>query len=637
MRLPTDTAAEEAPPPPYTAYEADQAVTAEYEPPESAEISNLPLRLNLRGGNRPGSPIQGSEDSHISSLSAYFEERRFVHDHAGPNLDLLDHNIHFDHGFTPTRLPFPRPSDAYLSRDITGQDWAAFVNCLYPIHEENREDNPKARSAEKRQHADHSDSPVRRERIKAVIAEWNVGFFAPRFIRVIAHFESPSTNRSPGSLAPEVAPYGRPPTSPSQAGHSSLEYFEPPSTSRSPGSLAPEVASCEHPVANPSQADPSGLEYFEPSSLDRSSSYLAPELASYQKLSAIQSQVSPSSLESQRNLRRSGSISSISSSSSSSSESSVDSIKSKDLDHATVNEIRAILDTFRADPHKQNHLHKSVKEFRHRLRTQHLPFSSSDPYNTRASKDEKKAFKEQRKTLIKEIHGAIKEAKLERKAQRKFRKASRKNRKEARKQERRERTQLRREEKHARRDGKLSKHNPNRGHNRELQLNPQLQGQEATRAFTSNQNPTHARAAYTRTASWGVDHVAAARNHVQFARTRSYEAVEAARQRVDAAKEAARERVEAVRESARQAGQQARDTAVYARRRGSNAALTAVTRASDSAHNVSRRVSDRAEPLRRQSLASEGRTGNLAAQSRADDGPGDRDWDAEGKAWARSA
>ena len=411
MRVSIDPAVEEAPPPPYTAYEADPTVTPEYVSPET---TSLPIRTRLRGGYTRSLPGQQSEDSQPLSPAAYFEERRFQRDHASEELDILEHNIHFDSGSTPTRLPFPHPSDVYIRRDVTGQDWATFVNYLFPIQQENHETK-----------VDHLNSPERREKIQAVIAEWNVGFFAPRLIRIIAHFEPLSIRRAPSSAELQAPRYG---------------------------DENPRKFSQYHETLN---RGPSAPAYDFPSS------------------SPGPSQAGLSNLGSPRNLHRSSSKSSISSSSSSSSESSVDSIASRDLDHATLPEIQGLIAAFRADPHKKNHISKSVKELRTQIRTQHLPFSSSDPYNTKFSKDEKKKFKEQRKVLKKEIKAIIKDAKDERKTERKFRRTARKNRRDARKQERRELRHARRDEKHCRRNERRSSRGLDRCNDSELQHNLQ--------------------------------------------------------------------------------------------------------------------------------------------------------------------
>lgn len=98
------------------------------------------------------------------------------------------------------------------------------------------------------------------------------------------------------------------------------------------------------------------------------------------------------------------------SSTSSSSISSVSSISSSDLNHATVPEIRSLLTAFCADAFKKNHLRKSVHEFRHQLRTQHMPMSSSDPKaHLPNTKDAKKRFQQARKDLRKEIKATIEE------------------------------------------------------------------------------------------------------------------------------------------------------------------------------------------------------------------------------------
>lgn len=533
MRVPIDPAVEEAPPPPYTAYEASPAVPTGHASPEPAAMGSLPIRTSLRGGYIRRIPNQESEGSPVRSPAAYFEERRFRRDSASEELDLLEHNIHFESDTATARLPFPRPSDAYLRRDVTGQDWATFVNCLFAVQQENRK--MKVKSDEKAVKPGRPDASGQSEKIQAVIAEWNVGFFAPRLIRIIAHFEPLSNGETSSSAPPQVSRY------------------------RSAQSRG--LSHCQENVYSGPPA------YGPPSS--SSTGLLQP---------------GPANLEPPRTLRRSSSKSSISSSSSSTSSSSIDSIASKDFDHATLPEIQAIIASFRADPHKKNHIRKSVKELRRQLRSQHLPFSSSDPYSTKFSKDEKRKFKEQRKTLKKEIKTIIKEAKDERKAERSFRRAARKNRRDARKHERHELKQARHYEKHCRREGRGANRETERGQRRTIHQtlpDPHLQGPPPS--VSPIPGIPQARAAYARTSSWSSERVAAVR-------TRSHDAAASAREKADLAHQHAAGVAAAVSESARQAGLQAKDMACHAGRRASNTAANASAKTQDTVYGTSRRV-----------------------------------------------
>lgn len=556
MRVSMDPAGEEAPPPPYTAYQADPAMTPDYEAPEAVAGSSLPIRTSLRGGYTRSIPDQESEVSTLLSPAAYFEERRFQCDVASEELEFLEHNIHFDSSTTPTRLPFPRPSDGYLRRDVTGQDWATFVNYLFS-------------NQQKRPNPNHLNSPEQRERIRSVIAEWNVGFFTPRLIRIIEHFEPLLNDGASSPRVPQASHYGNE-KSRNLSQHQVTINRGPSNEFLTPGAAGP-------------------------------------------------SQAGPSNLDSPRKLRHSVSKSSFSSSSSSSSDSSVDSIASKDFDHATLPEIQAIIASFRADPHKKNHLRKSVKELRAQLRSQHLPFSSSDPYSTKFSKDEKKKFKEQRKVLKKEIKAIIREAKDERKVERKLKKA-------ARRQLRYESRQARRSEKRCHRERKRSSRDVGRsqGYGNEPPISPDprhqgphLQEQQPQPQPSSTPFPIipQARAAYATTRSWSSERAAVVR-------TRSNDAAAFARHKADQTRQQTADIAAAAGSSARQAGLQARDTAWQAGRRASNTAMNAVARAQGTALGASSLVSgqaDRASEIARRQVGGEGRERAAVAQRRADD------------------
>ena len=557
MHVPVDPIGDEAPPPPYAAYDADPAVTPNYESLEPANPGALSVRTSLRGGYTRHIPSQEPENVHSLSPAAYFEERQFQRNDAFRELDTLEHNIHFDSGTTPTRLPFPRPSDAYLSRELTGQDWATFVNFLFPLDQEDRK--TKKKSHDKRRRFDGLHSPERREKIQAVVAEWNVGFFAPRFIRITAHFEPLSHSGAPSSALPQASRYGD-------------EKSRGFSTDQDPVNRGPQVPAYDYSSAPPANPSHDG----------------------------------PPNVENSKTLRRSGSKSSISSSSSSSSESSVDSIASKDFKHATLPEIQAIIATFRDDPHKKNHLRKSVKDLRGQLRSQHLPMTSSDPYSTKFSKDEKKKFKDQRKILKKEIKSIIKEAKGERKAGKNFRRAARRDRRDARKQVRQEVKQARQQEKHCHRERKIA----NRG------------AEHPRPPLTTSAIPgiSQAHAAYARGSSWSNDRVAAVRTH-------SNDAALAARQKAELARQNTIDVAAAAGGSARQASLQARDSALLAGRRASNSALNVATKAHDTAaaaaatYGTSRSVMGPAErilDMARRPFDAEERRRRAAAQQRAD-------------------
>ena len=353
------------PPPPYATQDPH---------PDAGPTSSEAARPSLRGGelNPPASLSTGDEKSRLAYLD-FFEARAFDARRQRTPLASIEYGLFFDENTTPTRLPFPNPPDQFLSRDVTGQDWAKFVDSLFPVLRETSTGRPKSRS--KSNEGGVTASPERKERTAKVVADWNHGFFGPRNIRIITNVD-----------------------------------FEPASS----GTLQDERGLRDIPSTYSST-------YSVPTYPDASNEALPSgpggRLSSYK--------------EKLRRLKSNESISSTSSSSSSSSDSSISSIGSKDLKHATVPEINELISNFRQDLslNSKANLHQSVQNLRNGLLSRHMAFSSGD-----RSKVDKKAFKDERKAAKSEIKAIVKSAKHDRKSQWKQEHHARKNERKAQRQ-----------------------------------------------------------------------------------------------------------------------------------------------------------------------------------------------------------
>ena len=215
------------PPPPYT------------EVADAPNAAGQPEQASLRGGYmRPSLPSEmPSDESNLSSAITYFEDRDNPDlDQAGVHLSLVEHTITFSGETTRDDLTFPLPIETYIARDVTSLDWSTFVNFLFPMRDEVRNEELSQEKGPQRHSFVGKDTPARRDRILAVVAEWNENFFNPRRIHIIADFSPfPSVPTSRSSAIPSAAqvPYVESrPLQPAQA----TMYRSPPA--QWPGNLS---------------------------------------------------------------------------------------------------------------------------------------------------------------------------------------------------------------------------------------------------------------------------------------------------------------------------------------------------------------------------------------------------------------
>ena len=333
-------------PPPYT-----EVVGA-------SKAASKPVRASLRGGYaRPSLPSEMPPDENdISSAISYFEDRDEPDLHrAGVYLSLVEHTIAFNGETTRNELAFPLPIETYIARDVTSLDWSTFVKYLFPMHDE-------IRNAQRHSFVGQ-DTPARRDRILAVIAEWNENFFKPRGIRIRADFSPlPSYSSSQPTAIPSAV--------------------QDPYVGSRPVQLAQPTTYCDPPTQWPGNCSPPQPTH--------------------------------------RSLSTSSSLST-----GSSSFCSVDSIKSKDLEGADLGQIRSALLAFQLDATKKDHLGASVRQLRDEFRSQRQDLSGRDRKDLKKEyRNQKKEMKKEIKAVVKEVKATRKADRKARKAESKSQRES---------------------------------------------------------------------------------------------------------------------------------------------------------------------------------------------------------------------
>ncbi len=197
MRTVHNSEMDSLPPPPYT------------EVADAPNAAGQPEQASIRGGYmRPSLPSEmPSDESNLSSAITYFKDRDNPDlDQAGVHLSLVEHTITFNGETTRDDLAFPLPIEIYIARDVTSLDWSTFVNFLFPMRDEVRNGELSQEKGPQRHSFVGKDTPARRDRILAVVAEWNENFFNPRRIHMIADFSPfPSVPTFRSSAIPSAA------------------------------------------------------------------------------------------------------------------------------------------------------------------------------------------------------------------------------------------------------------------------------------------------------------------------------------------------------------------------------------------------------------------------------------------------
>ncbi|KAL8903705.1 MAG: hypothetical protein Q9207_003749 [Kuettlingeria erythrocarpa] len=94
-------------------------------------------------------------------------------------------------------LPMPEPKHILVDRDVESHDWSTFVNHILPYESSSPPAGVKARASDEKERAGHtmdmyhpSPESERQVAVKAVVEEWNRGFFLPRGIQIVAQLEA---------------------------------------------------------------------------------------------------------------------------------------------------------------------------------------------------------------------------------------------------------------------------------------------------------------------------------------------------------------------------------------------------------------------------------------------------------------
>ena len=197
MRAANDPEMDSLPPPPYT------------EAADASDAASQPLQASLRGGYmRPS--LQSESQSYASSTITYPEDRDDPDQHYAEDLlSLVEYNVKVNGDSTRDDLAFPLPVETYIARDVTSLDWSTFVEFLLPMHDEVRNGKLRQDQGTPRHSFVGKDTPARRDRILAVIAEWNDNFFNPRRIHINADFSPipPYPSRSSAIASAAQGPY----------------------------------------------------------------------------------------------------------------------------------------------------------------------------------------------------------------------------------------------------------------------------------------------------------------------------------------------------------------------------------------------------------------------------------------------
>lgn len=375
MRIPAVIdQADSHPPPPYT----PRTLLSPLEP--FSTETTFPDQLSLRGGYvRP--TLSPGADSGFVSAAAYFDERPCT---GTTQHDILEHHITVPTGAMRMSLYFPHPERKYQDRDVRISDWYTFVNYLIPDPAESFANEAK----------DHGEVLDELERVEAVVAEWNEGFFGPRGVRIINDpqpLEAPAY-RSLIDLSPDDVPVQAPLVSKPAGAESSTQIAT---------SDRHKARKHHHHHRHPPPLPPSGPN-------------------SHHRRSSVSSIVSTSS----------------SSSSSSLSSCSIGSLSSGDLVGSDFSQVIGSLLSLRHDPARKSNIKASIKQMAQDLRAQRRAVPQHE--RKQWSRGFKSELHAQKKTIKTEIKLLIKEAKAARKLDRQSRKAERKAERHSRRAERKE-------------------------------------------------------------------------------------------------------------------------------------------------------------------------------------------------------
>ncbi|KAI9798269.1 MAG: hypothetical protein M1833_004841 [Piccolia ochrophora] len=171
--------------------------------------------------------VEGIDGNAVASAAVYFDTRPTIMRRPS---DVLSYQLTIPPNAQPETVTFPEPAQRWLARDVSHLDWTTFTNYLFPQHLVNanstiadrklRTEQEWIRSVDVNAGSNGAPSPIeavtnqlsdlpgldatsekkmmamgempepekqRRQRIEAVVADWNEGFFQPRGLNIQEH------------------------------------------------------------------------------------------------------------------------------------------------------------------------------------------------------------------------------------------------------------------------------------------------------------------------------------------------------------------------------------------------------------------------------------------------------------------
>ncbi|KZL87230.1 hypothetical protein CI238_10870 [Colletotrichum incanum] len=110
------------------------------------------------------------------------------------------HYINVIPGAPPIAFPFPEPSNLWLSRDVSHEDWAAFTANLVGVAGTQTDVaapvDLKGQEPIRAGETQTTDYETHLARMREVLKSWNVAFFEPRGLRVVEGGTTENTKRA---------------------------------------------------------------------------------------------------------------------------------------------------------------------------------------------------------------------------------------------------------------------------------------------------------------------------------------------------------------------------------------------------------------------------------------------------------
>ncbi|GKT57926.1 hypothetical protein ColTof4_09905 [Colletotrichum tofieldiae] len=117
------------------------------------------------------------------------------------------HYINLVPGASPIAFPFPEPSNLWLSRDVSHEDWAAFTANLVGVAGSQKAVaapvDLKGQEPTRAGDTQTMDYEIQLGRMREVLTSWNVAFFEPRGLRVLEGGSTENAKRAASPVSTE--------------------------------------------------------------------------------------------------------------------------------------------------------------------------------------------------------------------------------------------------------------------------------------------------------------------------------------------------------------------------------------------------------------------------------------------------